>query len=58
VITADSHKTKNFIEYDEGWIKVIVGNTNKKGQQLKLMIHAVRTNTIETANQERALVKL
>ncbi len=31
VITANSYETKNPIEYEEGWTKVIAGKTKVKG---------------------------
>jgi hypothetical protein len=37
---------------------VIASKTKIKGQQFRVMVYAVRTNTIETANQEIALAEL
>jgi hypothetical protein len=54
VITADSYETKNLIEHEERWNKVIAGETKVKGRRLRVMVHAVRTTRIETANQEKA----
>ncbi len=31
VITADSHETKNSIEHEEGWTRVIAGKAKVKG---------------------------
>jgi hypothetical protein len=58
VITADSYETKNLIEHEEGWTKVIAGKTKVKGRRFRVIVHAVRTNRIETANQEKALAEL
>jgi hypothetical protein len=58
VITADSYKTKNLIEHEEGWTKVIASKIKLKGRRFRVMVHAVRTNRIETANQEKALAEL
>jgi hypothetical protein len=58
VIIADSYETKNLIEHHEGWTKVIAGKTKVKGRRFRVMVHAVRTNRIETANQEKALAEL
>ncbi len=58
MITADSHKTKNVIEQDERWMKVIEEKTQTKGQQFTIKVHAMRTSEIETANQEKALAEL
>jgi hypothetical protein len=55
--TADSHKTKNLIEQEEGWTKVIAEKTKGKGQSITVMVHAVRTNRIKTPNQEQAIAK-
>ncbi len=56
-IIADSHKTSKFME-EEGWTKVIAGRTKVKGRRFTVMAHAVRTNRIEVANQEKALAEL
>ncbi len=37
---------------------MIAGKTKLKEQRFKVMVHAVRTNRIETANQEIALAEL
>ncbi len=37
---------------------MIIGKTKVKRQWFRVMINAVRTNRIETANQERALAEL
>ncbi len=58
MITADSYETKNLIEQEEGWTKVIAEKIKVKGQQCTIMVHAVGTNRIETANQEKALAEL
>ncbi len=58
VITADSHETKNLIEHEEGWTNVIAGKTKVKGPRFRVMVHTMRTNRIETANQEKALAEL
>jgi hypothetical protein len=58
VITADSYETRNLIEHEEGWTKVIAGKTKVKGRRFRVMVHAVRTNRIETTNQEKALAGL
>jgi hypothetical protein len=58
MITTDSHETKNIIEHEEGWTKVIAGKTKVKGRWFRVMVHAVRTNKIETASQEKALAEL
>ncbi len=50
--------TKNLIEYDDGWTKVIAGKTKVKKRRFRVMVHTVRTNRIETANQEKALAEL
>jgi hypothetical protein len=57
VITADSYETKNLIEYKQGRTKVIAGKTKVKGLWFRVMVHAVRANRIETANQEKALAE-
>ncbi len=56
--TADSYETRYLIEQEEGWTKVIAGKTNVKGQELKVIVHAVRINRIETADQEKASAEL
>ncbi len=58
VITADSYATTNLMEYEKGWTKVTAGKTKVKGQRFRVMVHAVRTNRIKTANQEMALAEL
>ncbi len=57
VITADSYETKNLIEHEEDWTIVIAGKPKVKGQMFRVMVHAVRINRIETANQEKALAE-
>jgi hypothetical protein len=58
LITADSHEMKNLIEQEEEWTKVIAEKTKVKWPKFTVMVHAVRTNRIETANQEKVLAKL
>jgi hypothetical protein len=58
MITADSYKTKNYIEHEEGWTKVIANKAKVKEQRFGVMVHAVRTYRIETTNQEKALAEL
>jgi hypothetical protein len=58
LITADSYETKNLIEQEEGWTKVVANKTKVKRRRFTVMVHAVRTNRIETANQEKALAEL
>jgi hypothetical protein len=58
VITADNEVTKNLIEQEEGWTKVIAGITKVKARRFTLIAHGDRTNIIETTNQERALADL
>jgi hypothetical protein len=58
VITADNEVTKNLSEPEEGWTKVIAGKTKVKARQFTVIAHGVRTNRIETTNQERALADL
>ncbi len=42
----------------EGWTKVIAGRSKVKGRKLKVIVHSVRTNKVETANQEKAIAEL
>jgi glutathione S-transferase len=58
LVTADSQETKNLIDQEEGWTKVIAGKTKVKGQRFTVMAHSVRTNRIETENQEKAIAEL
>ncbi len=58
LITADCHETKNLIKHEERRTKVIVGKTKVKGQRFRVMVHAVRTNRIEAAKQEKALAEV
>ncbi len=43
-VTNDSHETKFLLEQDEGWTKVIAGQTKERGRQFTVMAHNVRTN--------------
>ncbi len=58
MITADIHKIKTSIEEQERREKVIAGKTKVNGQQFTVVVQGVRTNRIETPNQERDLAKL
>jgi hypothetical protein len=46
------------IEQEEGWTKVIAGQTKVKGCQFMVKAHAVQTSRIKTSNQENAIAKL
>jgi hypothetical protein len=58
VITADSYETKNLIKHEKGRTEVIADKIKVTGQRFRVMVHAVKTNRIETANQEKALAEL
>jgi hypothetical protein len=58
MITANSYETKNLIEHEEEYTKMIDGKIKVKKQQFIVMVYAVRTNRIETTDQQKALAKL
>jgi hypothetical protein len=58
MITTHSYETKNLTEQKDGWTKAIAERTKVKGRQFTVMVHVVRTNRIETANQEKVLAEL
>jgi hypothetical protein len=58
VITADSREAKNLIKPEKGYTKVIASKTKVKGRRFRVMVHAMRTNRTESANQEKALAEL
>ncbi len=57
MITAYGHEIKNLTEHEEGWTEVIASKIKVKGRWFRVMVHAVRTNKIETANQEKGLAE-
>ncbi len=56
--TADINETKSLCEQEEGWTKVIAKKSKVKGRRFTVMIHAMKTNRIETINKEKALAEL
>jgi hypothetical protein len=50
MITAEGHKTKNLIEHEEEWTRVIAGKAKVRGQWFRVMVDNVRTSKIKTAN--------
>ncbi len=57
-VTTDSHQTKALLEQEEGLTQVIAGRTKVQGRRFTVMVHSVRTNRINTKNQDKALAKL
>ncbi len=45
------------MEQGEGLTNIIAEKTKIKGQRFTVMVHAVKTNWIETDNQEKALAE-
>jgi FKBP-type peptidyl-prolyl cis-trans isomerase (trigger factor) len=40
---------------DESWTNVIAGSTKLKGQRFTVIVHSIKTNRVETINQEQAI---
>jgi hypothetical protein len=50
LLIADRQETKNLMEEEDGWKKVITGSTKVRGGQFTVMAHAVQTNRTSTSN--------
>jgi hypothetical protein len=57
-VSTDSHETKTLLEQEEGSTQVNAGRTKLQGRRFTVMTQSVRTNRIDTMNEQKALAEL